>query len=136
MLQNGPGSVKVSWKHPSLGELEPPPPEESLVTGYIIYYLQDGEKKSLKVDNAKLTNATITKLRVGSTCSIEMAAVCSTVCSAVTTAPSCTILEGTFTFQSIGGGDGHTNALGICYNIRGVCKLHAHKQGGSYAPLY
>ena len=109
VLQNGPGSVEVSWKHPSLGELEPPPPEESLVTGYIIYYLQDGEKKFLTINGAKVTNATITKMRVGSTYSIEMAAICGTVCSALTTAPPYTILEGMLAFRSIGSVHGHTN---------------------------
>ena len=63
--QNGLDSVLVSWT---------PPSGEPDVTGYIIYYQQDGAQRLSVNTEATATTATITGLIAGATYSITMVA--------------------------------------------------------------
>ena len=79
--QNGLDSVLVSWT---------PPSGEPNVTGYIIYYQQDGGQRLS--ENAGATDmTTITRLIAGGTYSITMVATSSTLPSTETTARTVTI---------------------------------------------
>lgn len=82
MSQNGLGSVLVSWK-PSSGE--------PAVTGYTIYYKQDGRKKLSVNTGATATIATITGLTELTPYSITMVANSSTVQSTETAAEMVTL---------------------------------------------
>ena len=82
--QNGLGSVLVSWT---------PPSGESAVTGYIIYYQQDGGQRLSQSAGPTETTANITGLivHVGATFSITVVANSRTLPSPETTAQSITI---------------------------------------------
>ena len=80
--QNGLGSVQVSWKPSSGGPT---------VTGYIIYYKQDGGKRLSVNTGATATFATITGLNELIPYSITMVATSSTVHSNETAAEMVTV---------------------------------------------
>ena len=84
--QNGLDSVLVSWT---------PPSGESDVTGYIIYYQQDGGQRISENAGATATTATITGLIAGATYSISMVATSRTLPSTETAAQTVTL--GTYT---------------------------------------
>ena len=78
--QNGVGSVLVSWT---------PPSGEPAVTGYIIYYQQDGGQRLSQSAGPTATTATITGLIAG-TYSITIIANSSTLTSTETEAQTVT----------------------------------------------
>ena len=80
--QNGLDSVLVSWT---------PPSGEPDVTGYIIYYQQDGGQRLSVSAGTIATTATITRLITRATYSITMVATSSTLPSTETTARTVTI---------------------------------------------
>ena len=65
----------VSWTAPSQG---------GAVTGYVIYYHQDGGERMSVNASADATNVTITGLTMGATYSISMVATSNTLPSTVT----------------------------------------------------
>ena len=79
--QNGLGSVLVSWT---------PPSGEPAVTGYIIYYQQDGGQRLSQSIEANNTVAVITGLMAG-TYSLTMVATSSTLPSTESAAVTVTI---------------------------------------------
>ena len=80
--QNGLDSVLVSWT---------PPSGEPDVTGYIIYYQQDGGQRLSENAGATATTVTITGLIAGATYSIIMVATSSTLPSTETAVQTVTI---------------------------------------------
>ena len=68
--QNGLGSVLVSWT---------PPSGEPAVTGYIIYYQQDGGQRLSQSAGSADTTATITGLTAGVTHSVTIVATSTTL---------------------------------------------------------
>ena len=68
--QNGLGSVLVSWT---------PPSGEPAVTGYIIYYQQDGGQRLSQSAGSTATTATITGLNEGNNYFITIVATSSTL---------------------------------------------------------
>ena len=80
--QNGLGSVLVSWTAPS---------GEPAVTGYIIYYQQDGEERLSQSAESTATTAIITGLMARATYSVTMVAISSTLPSNETEAETVTI---------------------------------------------
>ena len=103
--QNGPDSVIVSWT---------PPSETPDVTGYIIYYQQDGGQRLSENAGATATTATITGLITGATYSISMVATSSMLLSTETTAQT-VIIGNNWTTQYI-------------YSIRDVLWYHLDKE--------
>ena len=80
--QNGLGSILVSWT---------PPSGEPAVTGYIIYYQQDGGQRLSQSFGFTDTTATITELIVGATYSLTIVATSSTLPSNETEAEDITL---------------------------------------------
>ena len=80
--QNGLDSILVSWT---------PPPGEPDVTGYIIYYQQDGGQRLSENAGASVTIATIPGLTSEATYSITMVATSSMLPSNETAAQTVTI---------------------------------------------
>ena len=80
--QNGLGSVLVSWT---------PPSGEPAVTGYIIYYQQDGGQRLYQGVESTTKNTTITGLNEGTNYSIIIVATFSTLSSNETEAEYVTI---------------------------------------------
>ena len=68
--QNGLGSVLVSWT---------PPSGEPAVTGYIIYYQQDGGQRLSQSAGPTDTTVTITGLMAGANYTVTMVATSSTL---------------------------------------------------------
>ena len=80
--QTGLDYVLVSWT---------PPPGEPVVTGYIIYYQQDGGRRLSRSVEYTATTTTITGLIVGTNYSITMVATSSTLPSIESEAETITI---------------------------------------------
>ena len=80
--QNGLDSVLVSWAASSGG---------AIVTGYAIYYQQEGEERSSVSVGASATSATISGLIEGATYSITIVATSNTLPSTVTGPQTITI---------------------------------------------
>ena len=80
--QNGLDSTLVSWTAPSRG---------AAVTGYTIYYQQEGGERSSASARASATSATISGLIEGATYSITIVATSNTLPSTVTSPQTITI---------------------------------------------
>ena len=80
--QNGLDSALVSWTAPSGG---------AAVTGYTIYYQQEGGERSSASAGASATSATISGLMEGATYMITMTATSNTL-SSIATAPTSLVI--------------------------------------------
>ena len=103
LFRNGKDTILVSWTAPSGG---------AAVTGYMIYYQEDGGERLSVSAGASATTASITGLTVGATYSITMVATSSTLPSTVTGPQTVTI--GSYTIYAI-------HCIIVCYVIFCTC---------------